>query len=102
MLSTRKDCFAYTGRGCHALTNLFCARGECPFYKTGEQAKRDKEAAERLYFQKTGETAMQYQNRKKQEERQAQLKASREKEAQRKRDKRAAEKQKNAVIKGAV
>lgn len=42
---SRSDCFACHDGECHILTDL-TKRQPCPFYKTAEQFKHDKEAAD--------------------------------------------------------
>jgi len=64
MLGTKTDCFAYRPKGstpCNALKGLYCKGGApCPFYKTKEQAKADKIAAEKRYHKHTGQTAKEW------------------------------------------
>lgn len=47
----KTDCFAYVSTTkCKALNDMVCKKGECPFYKTKEQFKKDaREAHERRY-----------------------------------------------------
>ena len=38
-LKVKHDCFAYLKyeKSCHALNDLYCMNGECPFYKTEKE-----------------------------------------------------------------
>ncbi len=42
-MTLKKDCFAYRIGGCSILTETVCRRDTCSFYKTKEQAKKDRE-----------------------------------------------------------
>jgi len=39
----KKDCFAYRHSRCNVLTEMVCRYGECSFYKTRSQDKKDRE-----------------------------------------------------------
>ncbi len=41
-MGIRKDCFAYRISGCSVLTETVCRREICSFYKTKEQAEKDR------------------------------------------------------------
>ena len=43
----KHDCFGNKGDKCSALNEMLCKTGECSFYKTKEQFKKDARAAER-------------------------------------------------------
>lgn len=42
-MSIKKDCFAYRIGGCSIMTETICRHDTCSFYKTKEQAERDRE-----------------------------------------------------------
>ena len=48
---TKKDCFAYKGNKCYALTNLYCKSRECRFYRKDLNID-DIEASIKLYAMK--------------------------------------------------
>lgn len=39
----KRGCFAYSAKGCVALTKMVCTEGECPFYKTKPELKAEQE-----------------------------------------------------------
>ena len=43
----KTDCFGYKAGRCTVLTELFCTKEKCAFYKTKEQYDSDREKAEK-------------------------------------------------------
>ena len=43
----KRDCFGYKAGRCTVLTELFCTKENCAFYKTKEQYDKDREKAEK-------------------------------------------------------
>jgi hypothetical protein len=44
--NSKKDCFAYNGKECKALNDLYCKYQKCSFYKTEEDYEEDERIAE--------------------------------------------------------
>lgn len=48
-ICNREDCFACEGGQCVVLTNTNFGDRECPFFKTKEQAEKEKELYPNIY-----------------------------------------------------
>lgn len=53
MNNVKTDCFAFDDKKCTALNKLYCAKGDCNFFKTKKQYKADLQSAEK-YNKKYG------------------------------------------------
>ena len=53
MNNVKTNCFAFNNKKCKALNRLYCATGECNFFKTKKQHTADLKSAEK-YNKKYG------------------------------------------------